>query len=73
MRKLFMLLFAFMATHMSNAQDNFRISGTVTDENNNILTGASIVVTPGNYGTTSDYNGKYLITELKSGSYIVNV
>ena len=46
------------------------VSGTVTDENNQPLPGATIVVQGTNNGTTTDFNGKYQISA-KQGQTLV--
>lgn len=45
------------------------ISGTVLDEKNAPVEGASIVLNPGNRGTSTNKDGKFSYSELSPGSY----
>jgi len=45
------------------------VSGTVTDENNQPIPGVSIVISGTQKGATSDFDGKYSISDIKEGAY----
>ena len=61
------LLFSFQL------QAQNKITGTITDGQNNPLPGANILVKNTTLGTASDKNGHYKITGLKNGIYIIRV
>lgn len=72
MFKKFFLLFTVLITVVSYAQ-TYDISGKVTDEKGEALVGATVVATPGNYGTTTDKDGKYSLKKLPVNLYTVKV
>lgn len=47
----------------------FTISGSISEKSNNILPGATIKLKNKSAGTTADKQGKYELTNLKSGTY----
>jgi len=47
----------------------FRITGKVLDENNNALAGANVYLENTLAGTTTDNNGNFTISKIKSGTY----
>jgi iron complex outermembrane receptor protein len=68
---VFLMLFALMA----NAQETFRVSGTLFDENKNPLPGATVKFTTTenkNLYTITTIDGVYAIN-LKSGNYIIKI
>lgn len=68
------LLFAVLALPFTAiSQQVFTISGVVNDTGNQPLPAASVLVTPGNYGTVTDKNGKFIIGKLQSGDYTIQV
>lgn len=56
-----------------NAHELYKLSGTVSIENGDVLPGASVVLFPGKTGTISDANGKFHFSGLKAGTYILEV
>ncbi|MFZ4548119.1 MAG: TonB-dependent receptor [Bacteroidales bacterium] len=67
MKKIFLasaILFLSMAINAQN-----KISGTVTDQNNTPLSGATVFMPEINKGTSTDNNGKYELTNLPSGKF----
>ena len=58
MKKLF-LAFLMLSTSLAFSQDS--ISGIVSDESNNHIPGATIVVQGSNVGVVTDFNGNYQI------------
>ena len=58
MKKLF-LAFLMLSTSLAFSQDS--ISGIVSDESNNPIPGATIVVQGSNVGVVTDFNGNYQI------------
>ncbi|MBC5840395.1 TonB-dependent receptor [Flavobacterium sp. F-380] len=65
--KIFLLLIGTCSYSQST------IKGTVTDEKNNPLPQVNVVVAGTNYGTTTDFDGKYEITAKLSGEQKVKV
>ncbi len=65
--KVFLLLIGTCSYSQST------IKGTVTDEKNNPLPQVNVVVAGTNYGTTTDFDGKYEITAKLSGEQKVKV
>ena len=57
---------------MSTAVWAQTISGTVTDENNQPLPGATVVVQGTNTGTTTDFDGKYQISASQGQTLVVS-
>ena len=49
------------------------IMGSVVDENNAVLAGASIILKEANLATTSDVNGNYRLKNVPSGKYTLSV
>ena len=47
----------------------YSVSGIVTDSTENPLPGVNIILVGTNYGAASDINGKYEISNIKSGTY----
>lgn len=60
-QKIYFLLICLFSFSVLWGQQKMTITGTITDENNNPLIGANIVVSDLNIGATSDINGKYTI------------
>lgn len=54
-------------------QNKFSIEGTVFDENNELLIGASVFLYPVNKATTSDVQGRFSIKNLSKGKYQISV
>ncbi len=65
MKKIFIICVIIFSYHISNAQN--RITGTITDQDNNPLIGATIFVSDLNKGTVSDKNGNYELLNLPNG------
>ena len=55
------------------ADAQFSITGTVRDGEGNVLTGANVVIKNTFLGTSTDQQGFFRITGLKSGEYTVMV
>lgn len=60
MRQLQYILLAFLITGISNAQD-MKITGKVTDNQNQPLPGVNIVIKGSTNGTQTDFDGNYTI------------
>lgn len=70
--KKFISLVAFLiATININAQN--KISGNIKSDENENLTGVSIYFTDLKTGTVTDVNGNYLITNIKAGTYLLDI
>jgi len=65
MKKIFIISVVLLMHYFSMAQD--RISGTITDEGNITLPGATVFVPELNKGTVSDSLGFYELTNLPNG------
>lgn len=60
-QKIYLILFCLLTFSVLWGQQKMTITGIVTDENENPLVGANIVVTEFNIGATTDLNGKYTL------------
>lgn len=67
MKRISILIALVFFIVTSNAQ--FTISGKVTDEELNPLTGANITITNTYRGTTTNFEGVFKLTNLKPGTY----
>ena len=65
MKKIYLIVLFFCA-FLSFAQKN--VSGAVTDSNGEPLAGVNVVVTPNGGSTTTDFDGKYILT-ISEGTY----
>ena len=72
MKSLFLTLISLVCFSIS-AQDTGAISGLLTDKefNNEPLAFANVLIKGTSKGTTSDFDGKYLLENLDPGVYIV--
>ena len=71
MRKFyFMLILCFMGVSIAFAQN--KISGKVTDTNNQPLPGASIIEKGTSSGTTADFDGNYMLTVSDNAILVVS-
>lgn len=74
MLKIFRLLFVVLALPLTaNGQQTIKFSGVVTDSENQPLPAASVVLTPGNYGTVTDKEGKFVFGDLPAGNYTLRI
>ena len=64
------LVFFLMCSFTAFAQTNVRVTGVITDQNNETLPGVTIAVSGSTVGTSSDVNGRYEIT-VPSGAVLV--
>ncbi|MBC7495232.1 MAG: TonB-dependent receptor plug domain-containing protein, partial [Flavobacterium sp.] len=64
--KKFILIVLFFCAFVGIAQKN--VSGAVTDSNGEPLAGVNVVVTPNGSSTTTDFDGKYMLT-VSEGTY----
>jgi iron complex outermembrane recepter protein len=72
------ILFNFLniliiSTSISSAQGTINISGTIRNQENEVLPGATIFVHELNRGTVSDSEGKYLIANIRKGTYHIHI
>ncbi|MHB1107250.1 MAG: TonB-dependent receptor domain-containing protein [Lutibacter sp.] len=69
--KKILCLTAFVLVAVTNAigQQTVDVSGLITDAKNQPLPGVSIVIEGTMKGTSSDFNGKYEITNVSAGTY----
>lgn len=72
MKKLLFLTVLFLSTITSVVgQSTVSISGTVTDTNNQPLPGVSVIIDGTQKGASTDFDGKYLISNVSTGTYTV--
>lgn len=72
--RVFWLMFVVLALPVSAiSQQIFTLSGIVSDNDKQPLPSASVLVGPGNYGTVTDKNGKFIIGKLQPGNYKIHV
>lgn len=70
-KTLVSFLLLLLTSIVGNAQ-SFQLSGQVSDEKNNSLAGATVLVKEINKGTTSNYDGEFNLN-LTSGTYTITV
>ena len=69
MKKLLFLTVLFLGTITSVlGQSTVSISGTVTDTNNQPLPGVSVIIDGTQKGASTDFDGKYLISDVSTGT-----
>ncbi|WP_372773090.1 TonB-dependent receptor [Mangrovibacterium sp.] len=71
MKRMFFVLFMLGMTTFSFAQ--FSITGTVRNDNNEVLPGANVVLAGTYTGTVADSNGQFQLKNLRSGNYEILV
>ena len=69
MRKLLLINLLFINSILSFAQGN--IDGTVIDENGEPLIGVTVFINKTTFGTTTDLNGYYKLTNLPNGNQTI--
>ncbi len=69
MSRLIMLFGMSMLCFLGNAQNNLILTGKITDEKGRPLTGASVILFPGNTGMLTDEKGTYSFASLVHGKY----
>lgn len=69
--RLYLLFLTLFFCSISFAQNS--IKGVVTDENNQPIPGASIKVVGSNEGTTSDYDGSFVLTTKQTLPFSIDV
>lgn len=67
----FLLLSIFFS--LTTLAQNGSLKGTVTDENNNLVTHASVILIENNLTTTTDASGNYVFSDLPYGKYNLKV
>jgi len=68
-KKLFFMAFVLFALNSAFGQQTFKISGLITDAKNQPLPGVSVAIEGTTNGSSSDFDGKYEITNISSGKY----
>lgn len=73
MKQMIVFIFVLLLPGLITAQTG-KIAGTITDsETNNPLPGANIIIKNTSMGTISDENGKFEISGLSFGQYVLHV
>ncbi len=71
MKNIFIICVILLSYLVSNAQN--RISGTIVDQNNEALVGATVLVPETNKGTVSDNNGVFELVNLPDGMLKIQI
>jgi len=67
--KVFLLFFLFFGVYAVNAQ-TFDIKGTVSDETGLPMPGVSVIVKNTTHGTSTDFDGKFTLSNVRSGETV---
>lgn len=67
--KKFLLIFIIIINSGLIFAQAYSVGGVVTDSTGNPLPGVNIILVGTNYGTASDINGNYKISDIKPGTY----
>jgi len=74
MNKAFSQFIFFVILFISNSSwAQFSITGEIKDDQGEPLVGAHVLITPGNNFATSNTQGRFKVTDLDSGQYLVSV
>lgn len=73
MKQLFLSMLLVCSTVIIFGQQTGRLTGTVKEIENGALVGATIVLKPGNYGTISDEEGRFRLSNITAGSYTIGI
>jgi len=74
MKKRLLLLFCFVMIASSAFSQSYTVSGTVTGaDNKEAITGATVSLSPGGYGTITGNTGEYTIKGVTKGNYTLKV
>lgn len=73
MRKLPMLVAAIWSLQLTQAQEKQLFNGTVFDEYNAPIAGATITVLKTNQHTATDHRGQFILSTLAKGSYDIRI
>jgi iron complex outermembrane receptor protein len=71
MKKRFLLL-AFIFCRYLTLFSQYSVSGTVKDENGNILSGANVIIQHTNKGSVTDNKGQFQLMIAQPGDYTIN-
>ena len=71
-KKLFVTLFLTLITCTATAQKG-SITGTIVDENNFYLPGATVLIASLNKGATTDFDGKFSMLAIPTGTYQLQI
>lgn len=72
MRFLSFLLFSLFFSLTTLAQ-NGTLKGTITDENNNLVAHANVIISENNLSTTTDASGNYVFSNVTYGKYSIKI
>ncbi len=74
MRKIYLMLIVLLMQMSLSAQDRGKIEGIVKDASTKeVLPGVNVMLKGTYYGAASDFNGRYSIDKITSGTYTVEV
>ena len=60
-------------TLVSSGQTTGRLTGIIKEKGDGTLVGANILLNPGSFGTISDEEGRFRLSNIASGSYTIEV
>lgn len=63
---------ALLSTSFLFSQENYQLSGKISDDHGHIMPGATVVAKPGNHHAVSDLNGRYKLIFQNKGEYIIS-
>jgi len=74
MSRFFMLMMSMcLLLTTAQSQQFFTLNGSITDQKNEALPGAYILLSPLNSGASADGRGHYVIEDIPKGEYLVSV
>lgn len=73
MKKLYTLLFMLAIYGSAIAQNAYNLQGIVTNTKSEPVRGANVNILNTNYSAVTDRNGKFTITNLPKGNYILHI
>ena len=73
MKNLVLVVMLVFTALSLQAQSNGSISGTIVDRDGNPLSNANVYLQNTNYGTSSNKNGFYNLSNIQSGNYMLIV
>ena len=71
MKKRFLLLAFFICRYLT-LFSQYTVSGTVKDENGNVLSGANVIIQQTNKGALTDAKGEFQLSIAQPGNYTIN-
>ncbi|MFA5816714.1 MAG: TonB-dependent receptor [Bacteroidales bacterium] len=73
MSKLTLSILLLCSSITAIGQQTGRLTGLIKDKGNETIVGANILLTPGRTGTISDEEGRFRLSNIPSGSYVLEI